>query len=349
MHHKTIQTAFFLVLLIGAFIASFFLIRPFIGALVLAFTLAIVFHPLYRKLRSGFQNHHGVAALLTILIILVVVLVPLTFLSVQVFQEGSDFYFEKLTRPDIPVFQERILSLSQWFPGSERQLTEWSANLNQYLQQGLIWLLEHVGVVFSSIAQLLFNLFISLIALYYLFKQGGQLKARLVSISPLSDHFDADITGRLQSTVSSVIRGVIVVAIVQALLAGTGFAIFGIPSPALWGTLAMLAAFIPGIGTALVMIPAVIYLFATGHIGSAIGLAIWGVAVVGLVDNFLSPYLVGRGVKIHPFLILLSVLGGLALFGPLGFLLGPLVISFLFALLDIYPILILKEHTHEQS
>lgn len=340
MNHKTIQTVFFLALLIGALVAVFLLVRPFIGSLVLAFTLAIIFHPLYKRLQSAFRGHDSLASLATILIVLVVVLTPLTFLSIQVFQEGRDFYFATLESGNVipPILQKIPLP------------AEWSDNFYQYLQQGLVWLLGHVGVVFSSIARVIFNIFISLIALYFLFKQGGELKARLVSISPLSDRFDQDITGRLQLTVSSVIKGVIVVAVIQAILAGAGFAIFGIPKPALWGTMAMIAAVIPGFGTALVMIPAILYLFFTGHVGAAVGLAIWGIFAVGLVDNFLSPALVGRGVKIHSFFILLSVLGGLALFGPLGFLLGPLVISFLFALLEIYPALILKEnqeHSHE--
>lgn len=334
MNHKTIQTAFFLVLLIGALVAVVFLLKAFIGPLVMAFTLAIIFHPLYKRLRTAFHGRESLASLATILIVLIVVLAPLMFLSIQVFQEGREFYFSILDHGDLTIPLVDRLPLP----------ADWSSNFEQYLQQGLVWLLEHIGVVFSEVAKLIFNLFIALIGLYYLFKQGAALKARLMGFSPLSDHFDQDIITKLQLTVSSVIKGVIVVAIVQALLAGLGFTIFGIPNPALWGTLAMIAAFIPGIGTALVMIPAVLYLLLTGHVGSGIGLAVWGVLIVGLVDNFLSPQLVGRGVRIHPFLILLSVLGGLALFGPLGFLLGPLVLSFLFALLDIYPILILKEH-----
>lgn len=317
----------------------FFVVKPFIGSLVLAFTLAVIFHPLYKQLRKALNNQRSLASLLTILIILIVVLAPLAALSIQVFQEGKDFYFNTLARGEV------TLEILDRIPLPD----EWRYNVTEYLEQGLVWLLEHLGVVFSSVARVVFNLFISLIALYFLFKQGGELKARLVSFSPLSDKFDVDIINRLQNTVSSVIKGVIVVAIVQALLAGVGFTIFGIPSPALWAMLAMLAAFVPGVGTALVMVPAVLYLFFTGHTGAAIGLTIWGALAVGLIDNFLSPMLVGRGTKIHSFLILLSVLGGLALFGPLGFLLGPLLISFLFALLDIYPVLILREHSHNHE
>ena len=108
------------------------------------------------------------------------------------------------------------------------------------------------------------------------------------------------------------------------------------PNPVLWGLVAALAALIPGIGTALILIPAIGYLFFTGSTGAAIGLLIWGVVAVGLIDNFLGPMLVNRGVKIHPFLILLSIFGGLSFFGPVGFVLGPLIIALVFALLEIY-------------
>lgn len=343
MNHKIIQTVFFLLLLVGAVVLTVLLVKPFLSALVLAFTLAILFRPLFRYINRGIRDHRSIAAFLTILVILIVVLTPLTFLGIRVFNEGRDFYFS--------ISDEDVLKLAEYLPESfQARAADLSRNLSQYLQQGLVWFLQHVGAIFSSIAGMVFTLFISLIGTYYLLKQGAEFKARLINFSPLSDQFDREIMDRLQRAVSSVIRGVLVVAIVQALLAGIGFAIFGVPNPVLWGTLAMIAALIPGIGTALVMVPAIIYLLATGHLAAGIGLAIWAVLAVGLIDNFLSPLLVGRAAKIHSFFILLSVLGGLALYGPIGFLLGPLIVSFLFALLDIYPILILKNHeghTHD--
>ena len=192
-------------------------------------------------------------------------------------------------------------------------------------------------------------MFLTLLALYYLFVHGSDFKARIIALSPLSDHYDRDITDKLQLAVTSVIKGVLVVAVVQAILCGLGFAIFGIPNAALCGSIAMIAALIPAFGTALVMIPAVLYLAITGNVGAALGLAVWGALLVGLVDNFLSPMLMSRSIKIHNFFILLSVLGGLALFGPVGFIAGPLVLSLFFALLDIYPTLILHEKAPEQT
>jgi predicted PurR-regulated permease PerM len=131
-------------------------------------------------------------------------------------------------------------------------------------------------------------------------------------------------------------------------LSGVGFAIFGVPSPIIWAFVASIASFIPSFGTGLVMIPAVIFLFASGSIPSAIGLAIWGLVVVGLVDNLVGPILINRsGFRIHPLFILISVLGGIEFFGIVGFIAGPVIIGLLFALLEIYPFLV-KDKANSQ-
>ncbi len=344
MNHRNIQTAFFLIFLGGIAVLMFFLLKPFITPLIIAFTLAVLFHPLYRYLTKLTGGRKRIAALLNILVIIVVVLGPLLFFGVQVFNEGKDFYFNHLVgNQPLHLVPDRLA------PYLGPRFAAFQENFSTYVQQGLIWLLEHVGVIFSSVTHLIFTIFLTLLSLYYLFVHGKEFKDRVIALSPLSDHYDRTITDKLQLAVSSVIKGVLVVAIVQAILCGIGFTIFGIPNAALWGSIAMIAALIPAFGTALVMIPAVLYLVLTGHIGAAFGLALWGALFVGLIDNFLSPLLVSRGIKIHNFFILLSVLGGLALFGPVGFIAGPLVLSLFFALLDIYPTLILHEKSPEQT
>ena len=132
-------------------------------------------------------------------------------------------------------------------------------------------------------------------------------------------------------------------ALIQGILTAVGFTFFGIPNATLWGSVAAITALIPGIGTALVLLPAILYLYFSGETLFAVGLLLWGMTAVGLVDNFLGPKLASYGMRLHPFLILLSVFGGVGFFGPLGFLLGPLVLSLLFALIEIY-FAIKKEH-----
>mgnify|MGYP001572074651 FL=1 len=187
------------------------------------------------------------------------------------------------------------------------------------------------------------GIFIFLVALYYLFKDGDKLKTAVVSLSPLQDIHDETIFNKLEVTINSVIRGSLAIALIQGILTAIGFAIFGVPNATLWGSVAAIAALVPGIGTALVLLPAILYLYLSGETLSAVGLLLWGMTAVGLVDNFLGPKLVERGMQLHPFLILLSILGGISFFGPLGFLLGPLILGLLFALLEVYSA-ISKEH-----
>ncbi len=177
----------------------------------------------------------------------------------------------------------------------------------------------------------------------YLFKDGSKMKKAIVIFSPLRDIHDEAIISKLALAVKSVIGGNVVVAIVQGILTAVGFMMFGVPNAGLWGSVAAIASLVPTVGTSLVVVPAVLYLFFSGNILFAVGLAIWGFTAVGLIDNYLGPKLASRGMKIHPLLVLLSVLGGIALFGPLGFILGPLILSLFGALTEIY-LVIRKEH-----
>jgi len=175
-----------------------------------------------------------------------------------------------------------------------------------------------------------------LFALYYLLKDGKKLTKAVITYSPLADKYDKQILEKLSIAVNSVIKGSLLISIIQGILAGIGFWIFGVPNPALLGAATVIASLIPAVGTAVIILPACFYLFLTSHFLAGIGLLLWGLLLVGLIDNFLRPKLIEKDIHLHPFLILLSVIGGISLFGAFGFILGPLVLSLLFALLDIY-------------
>ncbi len=338
MNHQKLQPYFLLIFLAGVLVLAFFVFRPFLQVLILASVVAVVFQPLYQKILGYTRNRQGVATLATIIVIIIVVLVPLVFLGIQIFKEAQQLYFSFTDTGGgekdavLSVFNGLMNTVKNYFPTTQ----EFSINIDQYLKQGLSWLLQNLGAIFSNFAKLLVSSFIFLIALYYLLKDGRKLKKTLIALSPLTDTDDEAIFKKLELAVNSVIKGNLTIALIQGVLTTVGFALFGVPNAVLWGTVAAIAALIPGIGTALVLIPAIIFLFLTSSVFSAFGLLAWGVIAVGLIDNFLGPKLVGRGMQLHPLIVLLSVLGGLMFFGPIGFLLGPLVASLLFALLDIY-------------
>jgi predicted PurR-regulated permease PerM len=221
-------------------------------------------------------------------------------------------------------------------------MRDFSIDVDQYLKQWVGWLLQNLGSIFSNLAKIIVSSFIFLFALYYLLKDGIRLKKTIIALSPLAADDNEAIIQKLEGTMASVIKGSLLIALIQGVLTAVGFTIFGVPNAFLWGSVAVIAALIPGIGTSLVLAPAVIFLFLSGGTLSAIGLLVWGIGAVGLIDNFLGPKLIGRGMQLHPFLVLLSVLGGIGFFGPLGFLFGPLVLSLFFALIDIYTSLITK-------
>ncbi len=182
----------------------------------------------------------------------------------------------------------------------------------------------------------LFNLLLVAVAFFFFLKDGTRFKESVIRLSPLNETYNHEITEKLEISIRSVLKGTLFIALIQGVLAGIGFLIFGIPNATLWGSIAMIAALIPGAGTGLVVVPGIAYLFFSGKIAAAIGLFIWGAVMVGMVDNVLMSTLYGRGIKIHPLIILFSVLGGLSFFGPTGFLFGPIAVGLLLTLIKIY-------------
>lgn len=343
MNERKPQLYFLLAALAGTFILVFFIFRPFLYALTLAVFFATVFQPIHKKIVSMTYGRRGLSALITILVVIILVFTPLVFLGIQIFEEAQQLYAflagESGKSAVLNIFSGLQNKLQNYFPAVQ----EFTFDIDQYLKQGLGWLIQHLVSVFGGLTKLAASSFLFLMALYYLLKDGQKLKTAIVALSPLNDVNDEAIFEKLEMAINSVVKGNLLIALVQGVLASVGFAIFGVPNAVLWGSVTAIAALIPGIGTALMIIPTVLFLFFKGEVFSGVGLIIWGVGAVGLIDNFLGPKLVGRGMRLHPLFILLSVLGGIAFFGPVGFLMGPIVMSLLFALLDIYTSLITKE------
>lgn len=343
MTSKAIQYGFFFTVFALIAVLGFFIFKPYLNALVLSATFAILFYPLYLRITAGFRDRwHGLASILTVIIAAIVVLVPLFFLGQQVLVQATSLYTALTERSQaelaplggIQLFENPLLGQIQ--ERLEGALTSASLNFSGYLQSGFEWLLNNARGLFQGVASFGFSVFLWFLAFYYFLRDGEKLKKIFVAISPLSDRYDKEIVRRIVVSVKSVIGGSIIVAIIQGILAGVGLAIFGIPTPALWGLVAIIGALVPMVGTALVFIPAVAYLFLIGKMVPAIALLLWGVFIVGWVDNILRPILIERGIQIHPLVILLSVLGGISFWGPVGFLLGPIVVSLLSEFVKIY-------------
>lgn len=340
MDQKALRPYFLIALIAASAVLAFFIFRPFLVVLALAAISAMTLHPLYRAILRLMHRSPGLAAFVTMLLAVICIFVPLILISVQIagdaqslytsLSDGSGkIYLDTVSQQVNDIVARSVPSLA--LPGAEI-----STSVDQYIKDALTWLIQNLGGAFGSITQFIIDFFIFIIALYYLLRDGEKLKKTVIEVSPLADTEDTIIFTRLELAVHSVIRGSLMIALIQGVLTGIGFTFFGIPNSILWGVVAVFFALIPGIGTSLVLAPGVAYLFIIGATVPAFGLLVWSIFAVGLIDNFLGPKLVGRGMQLHPLLVLLSVFGGLAFFGPAGIFLGPLCTSLLFALLSIH-------------
>ena len=340
MNNQKLQNYFFLFLLLSTTILIFFVFYPFIGVLALAAILALALQPTYEKIKY-LVKVEWLSSLIVIILLAIFIVIPLTLLGWQIFKDAQSLYTEAITNKIVYVDK-----VNTFLEGPlKRLIPDFSINLSLYVQKLLNWFVGNIGPLVSSTTQVLFDILLVIIALFFFLKDNIKIRKLLLEISPLEDKYDNLILEKLDGAVNSVIKGSLLIAAMQGVLAGIGFWIFGIPSPAFWGTVGVIAALVPGIGTSLVILPAIAYLFVNGSYLAAFGLFIWGTIMVGSLDNVLRTIIYKRGVSAHPIFILFAVFGGLSLFGPMGLIFGPIVLSFYLTLLEIYKVI---SKTNEQ-
>jgi predicted PurR-regulated permease PerM len=343
VNSSRISSYFFFILLLLAAVAAVVVILPFLTPLIVAAAAAVILFPVYKAIKQSFRiktPRSSIAAFVTVILFMIVVIVPVFLIAGKIYSEIQTLYAVLTDESGRSQVIENLNTISQslshmlfdLFPAYSFD----SLNITEYFKNVLEWIFGNLDTVFSGLAKVAGYAFVFMLALFYFLRDGRIIIKNFISWSPLLDSHDEYITTILKRAIQSVFAGTVVVSLIQGVLTGVGFALFGIPAPAVWGSIAAVAAFIPGIGTSLVLVPGIIYLWIFNGFAPAIGLFVWGAVAVGLVDNILGPYLINRGINVHQFLILISVLGGLVIFGVVGFLLGPLILAFLFALLEIY-------------
>ncbi len=340
MNNEKLQPVFLISILVGSFLLAFLIFKPFLIALSLAAVFSVVLHPVYKRILLAMPGWQSAAAGVTMLVCLVCILVPLSFLILRIVGEAQQLYASMANGSGTLYLSTVVQSFQEFVrvhvPGMQSYTASVPLSADVYARGALTWIVQHLGDAFSSVTSVFLNTLVFLFALYYLLRDGRQLKRSIIELSPLRDTDDRLIFTRLELAVNSIIKGNLTIALIQGVQIAIGFTLFGVPNPILWGAVGSISALIPGIGTMLVLIPAIAFLFVTGSTVPSLGLLIWGLFAVGLIDNFLGPRLVGHGAQLHPLVVLLSVLGGVAFFGPVGVFFGPLCISLLFALLSIY-------------
>jgi len=337
MSHR-LPIIFFSILLAVALALSFFILRPYLGALFVALVFYIALKPIYNFLLKIFGGRANLASLVVVVAVVLAIIAPLVFFGFALFDDAANLYFKLANGIERDSYIIKISTLVEKYA---KVLTpDATLDVEGYIKNSLALVVDHLGLFFSSLVEVLISAVIMLFALFFLLRDGQKFKKEVFGLSPLADNYDQDIFDFVERAVNAVVHGSLVVGLVQGILVGIGFTVFGVPNAVLWGALAAIVSLIPTVGTAVIVIPAVIYLIIVSSPALAIGLAVWGIFVVGLSDNFLKPILMNRGVRLQPLLVLLSVLGGLAFFGPIGFIAGPVIVSLGFSLLRLYPLVL---------
>lgn len=344
MTRSNLQIGFFLIVTTIASVLTLWLFIPFLSPILLGAVLAVVFYPVHKRILSKMLTLPSIASGISTLLILIVVLIPLTMIGWMLVEESVGIYQRVIVSDsESNVFVTSLYAVEdvveQVTPLKDFHISAY-IDPEQYVLASLGWIQENVGGVFTRVVDYSLSVLILIFAIFVFLRDGNKFIERLVTLSPLNENFDRQIVHKMYIAFNSVIVGEIVIAVVQGLLAGVGFWFFGIPNALIWAVITAVAALVPVIGTGVIFFPLILFSFLTMGWVPTIGLLAWWVLVVSIVDNIIRPLIIERGMHINPFLILISVLGGLHAFGPIGFIAGPLILGFFFALLDIYPLLI---------
>lgn len=340
---KRFRTAFVLLLVVSISALFFAVAWPFLKALLLGAILAGLLNPLFRALVRLLRGRRSIASALTLLIFVLIIIGPVSAFLGIVVKQAVD-----ISQHAIPWVQENFGSATtfdahDWiverFPIIEDFVPSQAEILKgagAAAQAAGSYLVQSASSLTAGTVGLLLDFFVMLYAMFFFLRDGRRILERIFYYMPLSHEDEVAMLQRFVSVTRATIKGTLFIGLIQGGLAGIAFAVAGIQGAAFWGTIMVILSIVPGIGAALVWVPAVIYLYLTGEPITATVLAIWCAAVVGTVDNVLRPSLVGKDAGMPDLLILVGTLGGLFLFGPIGFIIGPVVCGLFLTAWDIY-------------
>lgn len=340
MSHVQFQKAFVLLLLValsGLFLA---MLRPFWLVIALAALFAALTKPLHRRLAQRLGNRPRLAAVAALLLVLLLGILPLALLVGAVTAEAI-----KISQAVKPWIQRQLSSPAEF--GETLKRLPFVEHLMPYRETILLragelvgrlsgFLIESLSSVTVMTAQFLFLFFLFLYALFFFWLDGERMLSWILAHLPLN-RVDAErMLARFTAVTRATLRGIAAIGFLQGALVGAAFAVVEIPSAVFWGTIAAVCSLVPGIGTALVWLPAVMVLASGGKMAQALGLLAFCSLVVTSVDNFLRPRLVGQDTRLHELLVLFGTLGGIWMFGAAGILLGPIVAALVVTVWEIY-------------
>lgn len=338
MTQFTLPQNSFLLLLGVVTLAFFWILLPFSGAVFWAVVLAIVFAPLHARLLGALGGRPNMAAMASLALIVLMVILPVTLISAALVDQALGLYaMVSAGQLDFNAMMRRaIAGLPGWagslFDRYESTIMDTvrdklSAGIAQASQMAAGYAVD-VG---RNALSFLVSMTIMLYLLFFLFRDGRTIAARIKRAVPLDSHYKKPLFDKFVTVIRATVKGNVLVAIAQGALGGIIFWFLDVPAPVLWGVVMSFLSLLPAVGAAIIWGPVAAYFMFTGALSQGIVLALYGVLVIGLVDNLLRPILVGKDTKLPDYLVLLSTIGGMALFGLNGFVIGPVIAALFIA------------------
>jgi predicted PurR-regulated permease PerM len=341
---RSIEDQSFLLFIIVVSLAFAWVLQPFYGAVLWAIIGAVIFTPLYRRLLSSMRRQRpSLAATVTVLIIIAMVILPLIIIAASLVQEASNLYAKVQSGEfNLAIYVQQVFDvLPEWVTNimhrfNLRDLTAVRDSLTSGLVKGGQVLAPQALSIGLNTFDFMIGLGIMLYLLFFLLRDGKALAERIKSAIPLRADQKVALFNRFAIVVRATVKGGVLVAIVQGALGGLAFWFLGVHAPLLWAVLMAFLSLLPAIGAGLVWLPVAIYFLASGAVWQGISLIAYGVLVIGLVDNVLRPFLVGKDTKLPDYVVLISTLGGIEVFGLNGFVIGPVIAAMFMVTWEIF-------------
>ncbi|MCW7538131.1 AI-2E family transporter [Aquabacterium sp. A7-Y] len=333
----------FLLVLAAVTLAFFWILRPFYGAVLWGAIIAILFAPVHRRLLPHLRQRPTLAALATLSLVVVIVILPLFVLSASMAQEGAAIYARiQSGELNFAAYFERIFaSLPSWITELLNRfnlgdLGALQRRITAALAQGSQVIATRIFSIGQDTFDVVVSFFITLYLAFFLIRDGGWLSRRIGRAIPLEAEHKQQLFTKFATVIRATVKGNVVVAATQGALGGLAFAFLDISGAIFWAVLMAFLSLLPAVGAALVWLPVAIYFLATGAVWQGVALIVYGVIVIGLVDNVLRPVLVGKDTKMPDYVVMITTLGGMVIFGINGFVIGPVIAAMFIAVWDIF-------------
>lgn len=340
---RDLEDRIFLLLVAAISLAFAWILWPLAGAILWGTIIAILFTPLHKRLAGALRQRRNLAALATVAIIVVMVILPTTLIATLLLQEASGVY-ERVLTGELNFgryFQQALDALPAWVTHllERAGLTNFDAiqeRLSAGFLRGSQFLATQALTIGHSTLDFFVSLFVMIYLVFFLLRDGDELNKQIKAAIPLRPEQQSALLSKFTVVIRATVKGNIVVALLQGALGGLIFWFLDIRAPVLWAVVMAFLSLLPAVGAALIWLPVALYFLATGAVWQGVVLIAYGMLVIGLVDNILRPLLVGKDTKMPDYIVLISTLGGMAIFGLNGFVIGPVIAAMFMAVWTIF-------------